>query len=232
LSSGRWTPERKEDIICALLYGEFDVNLELIREPESFKMDVAELIRSSIEASIACKEQVLRDLPGPIETAGRWIADALGSGDKLLIFGNGGSAADAQHIAGELVGRFMRERRAAAAIALSTDTSVLTAVANDYGYEQVFARQIEALGAPGDVALAISTSGNSPNILAGIRRAKAAQLRVIGLLGRDGGQAAEEVDLALVVSGSESARIQESHILIAHILCHLVEESLFGQTGR
>jgi len=193
-------------------------------------VDTQALIRREIEDSIECKRRVSEQLPEQIETAARWIVEALKSDRQLLLFGNGGSAADAQHIAGELVGRFFLERKAAAAIALSTDTSVLTAVANDYGFEQVFARQIEALGRPGDVALAISTSGNSPNILAGIRRAKSRQIRVIGLLGRDGGAAARQADLALIVPGETSPRIQESHILIGHILCRLVEELLFGES--
>ena len=191
-------------------------------------MDTAALIRDEIEESIACKQRVLDRLVPDIETAARWAVEALEGGRKLLLFGNGGSAADAQHIAGELVGRFLLQRKGIPAIALTTDTSILTAVANDLGFEQVFARQVEALGGPGDVALAISTSGNSPNLLAGIKQAKEQRLRVIGLLGRDGGAAAAEVDLALVVPGETSPRIQESHILIGHVLCRLIEEQLFG----
>ena len=194
-------------------------------------MDFETLIRREIEESIQCKRRVLEELPERIETAARWIAEALQGGRPLLLFGNGGSAADAQHLAGEWVGRFLRERPGLPAIALSTDTSVMTAVSNDYGFEQVFARQLEALGRPGDVALAISTSGASPNLLAGIRQAKSQQMRVIGLLGRDGGPAAEEVDLALIVAGNSSPRIQESHILIGHILCRLTEELLFGESA-
>ena len=192
-------------------------------------MDAATIIQQDIEESIRCKEQVLEQLPESIEMAARWIVEALQTGHKLLLFGNGGSAADAHHLAGEWVGRFLREREAVPAIALSTDTSVMTAVSNDYGFEQVFARQIEALGRAGDVALAISTSGESPNLLAGIRQARSQQLRVIGLLGRDGGPAAREVDLALLVAGSSSPRIQEAHIMIGHILCRLTEELLFGE---
>ncbi len=192
-------------------------------------MDAGTIIRQDIKESIRCKEQVLERLPKSIETAARWIVEALRAGHKLLLFGNGGSAADAQHLAGELVGRFLKERKGVPAIALSTDTSVMTAVSNDYGFEQIFARQVEALGQAGDVALAISTSGKSPNLLAGIRQAKAQQIRVIGLLGQDGGVAAEEVDLALIVSGQSSPRIQESHILVGHILCRLIEELLLGE---
>jgi len=194
-------------------------------------MDAGASIRQEIEASIRCKQQVLEQLVGAIETAARWIEEALRAGRKLLLFGNGGSAADAQHLAGELVGRFLQERQGLPAIALTTDTSVITAVSNDYGYEQVFARQIEALGRAGDVALAISTSGNSPNLLAGIRQAKSQQLRVIGLLGRDGGAAAREVDLALCVAGDNSPRIQESQIMIGHILCRLTEDFLLEEAA-
>ncbi len=163
------------------------------------------------------------------ENAVRQAADAvlaaLKSGGKVLSFGNGGSAADAQHLAGELVGRFRRERRPLAAIALSTDTSVLTCVGNDYDYGEVFARQLEALGKPGDIAWALSTSGNSANVLRGIEAAKQAGLRVIGLTGHDGGKMAARCDLALVVPSDNTALIQEVHLAILHIVCEIVDES-------
>jgi D-sedoheptulose 7-phosphate isomerase len=157
------------------------------------------------------------------------VATALSTDHKVLLFGNGGSAADAQHIAAELVGRFHGERKAMPAIALTTDTSALTAIANDYGYDEVFARQVQALGRPGDVAIAISTSGKSPNVLRGVETARTLGLTTIGLTGGDGGALASRVDVSLCVSASTlSFRIQETHILIGHVLCELVDRRLFG----
>jgi D-sedoheptulose 7-phosphate isomerase len=155
------------------------------------------------------------------------ISDCLAAGGKLLLFGNGGSAADAQHLAAEFVGRFVVERPGLAAIALTTDSSILTAVANDYGFEHVFARQIEALARPGDVAIGISTSGNSANVLAAMKQAANQNLKTIGLVGKDGGALARCVDLAITVSSTNTARVQECHIAIGHILCELVENELF-----
>ncbi len=157
------------------------------------------------------------------------IAEAFRAGRKLLLFGNGGSAADAQHLAAEFVGRFSSERAALAAIALSTDTSILTAISNDYGYEKVFSRQVEALGQHGDVAFAITTSGSSPNVVEAVKKAKEMGLTTVGLLGRDGGALAELVDCPLIVEGKKTARIQEVHILIGHSICQLVEAALFGR---
>ena len=157
------------------------------------------------------------------------VATALSDDHKVLLFGNGGSAADAQHIAAELVGRFLAERKGLPAIALTTDTSALTAIANDYGYDEVFARQVQALGRAGDVAIAISTSGKSPSVLRAVDVARAAGLATIGLTGGDGGALASRVDVSLCVSASTlSFRIQETHILIGHVLCELVERRLFG----
>jgi D-sedoheptulose 7-phosphate isomerase len=149
---------------------------------------------------------------------------AIRRGNKVLLFGNGGSAADAQHLAAELVGHFIRERRALPAIALTTDTSALTAIGNDYGYERVFSRQIEALAKRGDVVIAISTSGSSPNVIDGIRAARAAGAEVIGLTGARGVGLAAECDVVFVVPSSSSPRIQEAHIAIGHILCEAVDE--------
>jgi len=152
---------------------------------------------------------------------------SLRGGGKLMFFGNGGSAADAQHIAAELVGRFMNERRPLPAIALTTDTSALTAIANDYGYDEVFARQVRALGRSGDVAIAISTSGKSPSVLRAVEAARSLGMRTIGLTGGDGGALAGLVEVSLRVSASTlSCRIQETHILIGHVLCELVESGL------
>lgn len=154
------------------------------------------------------------------------VAAALAGGKKLLFFGNGGSAADAQHLATELVVRYRRVRRALPAIALTTDTSALTAIANDMSFEQVFSRQIEGLGQPGDVAVGISTSGNSPNVLAGLAAARAAGLITIGLSGGTGGGMRDVSDILLIVPSSVTARIQEMHILIGHALCDLVERGV------
>jgi phosphoheptose isomerase len=166
-----------------------------------------------------------------IEAAGNCIAVCLQGGGKVLLCGNGGSAADAQHIAAELVGRFVTERRGLPAIALTTDTSILTAVGNDYGFNQVFARQIEALAREGDVLIAISTSGNSANILAAVDAAAATGCRTIGLTGREGGKLRDRVDVAVVVAVPETAHIQECHLLIGHLWCAMVDHELgAGQT--
>lgn len=157
------------------------------------------------------------------------LARVLGGGGKVLLFGNGGSAADAQHVAAELVGRFRRNRPGLAAIALTADPSTLTSVANDLGFEAVFARQVEALGRPGDAALAISTSGSSPNIVAGLRAAREKGLVTLALLGRDGGRARELADHAIVVSAERTERIQEVHTLAGHVLCEAIEERLAEQ---
>lgn len=154
-----------------------------------------------------------------IEAAARVISAALNRGSRILLCGNGGSAADAQHIAAELVGRYVAERRGLPAIALSTDTSMLTAIGNDYGFEHVFARQVQAQAQPGDVLVGISTSGNSPNVLAAVDAARRLGCYTIGLLGRDGGQLREQVDLAVVVGAPQTAHIQECHILIGHVWC-------------
>ena len=167
----------------------------------------------------------LKSMAPEIARAADRLIGCLKSGGKILICGNGGSAADAQHIAAELVGRFRRERGALPAIALTTDTSILTALANDYSFEEVFRRQVEALGRPGDLLLAISTSGNSPNLVRAVQEARAAGMKTFALLGKDGGKLAGAVDLALVVPASETARIQEGQAVIYHILCDLVEEA-------
>ena len=142
----------------------------------------------------------------------------------IIIFGNGGSAADAQHIAAELVSRYKTERRALAAIALTTDTSILTAVGNDYGYEKIFSRQIEALANPGDVALGISTGGTSKNVINGLIKASQQQCKTIGLSGRDGGEFNNLCNVNLVVPSNDTPRIQEMHILIGHTICHLIDQ--------
>lgn len=183
------------------------------------------LLRSALEEHT----DVFRRLPGlepSIQQAAGLITAALARGGKLLLCGNGGSAADSQHIAAELTGRFSKERRPLAAVALSTDTSALTSIANDYGFDEVFARQVMGLGGKGDCLLVISTSGKSPNVLRAAEAARAAGIGVIGLLGRDGGPVRALCDVAIVVPSPTTARIQEAHIFIGHILCALVEEAL------
>jgi D-sedoheptulose 7-phosphate isomerase len=188
-------------------------------------------IRDLFDASMRAKRVFLDENAAILERAIGIVADALGTGHKLLLFGNGGSAADAQHLAAEFVGRFMRERRALPAVALTTDTSALTAIANDYGYDEVFARQVRALGARGDVALAISTSGKSPSVLRAVDACREIGITTIGLTGGDGGALAGAVDVSLPVSASRlSPRIQETHILIGHVLCELVDRRLFGES--
>ena len=189
-------------------------------------------IRELFEASIHAKRVFLAEQAGALARAVDLVAGALAGGRKLLLFGNGGSAADAQHLAAEFVGRFHAERRPLAAMALSTDTSALTAIANDYGYDEVFARQVRALGTPGDVALAISTSGRSPNVLRAVEACRERGVHTIGLTGGEGGALAGMVDVSLRVSASTlSARIQETHILIGHVLCELVDRRLLGETA-
>ena len=167
-----------------------------------------------------------RDCGENIVDAAMLIARCLRGGGKLLFFGNGGSAADAQHLAAEFVGRFRIERQALPAIALTTDSSILTAVGNDYGFDQIFARQVQALGRPGDVAIGISTSGNSPNVNGAIKQAAKQDLKTIGLAGKDGGSLVKSVDVSIVVASTNIARIQECHITIGHILCEVVENEL------
>ena len=174
-------------------------------------------------------EEVERKLVESIAAAVDLVAHALENGCKLLIMGNGGSAADAQHFAAEIVGRFMLERRALPAIALSTDTSILTAVGNDYGFDMVFRRQVEALAQGGDVVIGISTSGNSVNVRSALLAAAERGCRTLGFLGGDGGSIREIVDLDLTVPSRETPRIQEGHVTIIHILCDLVEQRLFAR---
>jgi D-sedoheptulose 7-phosphate isomerase len=190
-----------------------------------------ERIESIIAQSLEVKRRYFNEHAADVERAARMLADCFGAGGKLLLFGNGGSAADAQHIAGEFINRFLpQDRRALPAIALSTDGGVLTCIANDTGFENIFARQVEALGARGDVCLAITTSGNSPNIVAAIKEARAREMKVVGLLGRDGGLCASLCDLALIVPSNDTQRIQETHNLIGHVVCELVELILFPQS--
>ncbi len=161
-----------------------------------------------------------------IKSIGEQLVRCLNKGGKIVWMGNGGSAADSQHLAAELVGRYQRERQGLASIALTTDSSILTAVSNDYGYETVFARQIQALCTKQDIVIGISTSGNSKNIINGIKAAKDIGIYTVALLGGSGGALKELVDLSLIVPSDKTARIQEAHILIGHILCEMLDESI------
>jgi phosphoheptose isomerase len=191
------------------------------------KPDAAAAIVASVLAdAIALHEQVRRLDPAPIIAAAEAMAASLRAGGRVLVFGNGGSAADAQHAAAELVGRFERERAALAAVALTTDASVVTSVANDYGFEQVFARQIEALGRPGDVAFALTTSGRSGNVVAALRSARARGLRTVALTGRDGGEAGREAEIHVNVPSASTARVQEVHRTLLHAICAIVERAM------
>ena len=184
------------------------------------------LIQAHIQQSIDAKQRLLDspELLNKIEQAALMCKTALDNGNKILIAGNGGSAADAQHIAAELVGRFEKERRSMPGLALTTDTSALTAIANDYGYDKVFSRQLEGLGQAGDVFIGITTSGNSANILNTLDVCKEQSIKVIGLTGQQGGKLAEQADVCLCVPDTRTAIIQESHIMIGHMLCACIEQ--------
>ena len=187
-------------------------------------------ITEQIQASLQVKQAMATNptIVQKLQQACACLVSGYQQGRKTLLIGNGGSAADAQHIAAELVGRFYTDRPSLAAIALTTDTSILTAVGNDYGYARLFARQIEGLGQPGDILIALSTSGNSDNILQGIQQARTQQLKVIGLTGATGGAMTEHCDICLCVPSTDTPRIQECHILLGHILCAAIENTLFG----
>ena len=185
-------------------------------------------IRRQLQGHCEVMAGIERDLVPAIERVAQLLADAFRNGHKLLVMGNGGSAADAQHLAAEIVGRFKLERRALPAIALSTDSSILTAVGNDYGFESIFSRQVEAHAAAGDVVIGISTSGNSPNVQLALQLAAQRGCRTVALLGKDGGSIKEAVELPLVVASFDTPRVQEGHITIIHILCDLVEQELFA----
>ena len=187
-------------------------------------------IAREIQESVAVKEQLLGSMPQLIADATRLIVASMLNGGKLIVFGNGGSAADAQHLAAELVGRYRQDRKAIAAIALTTDSSALTSISNDYGFETIFSRQLEAIGKPGDVVLAISTSGNSPNVIRAVTLAKKLGIASIGLTGRTGGKLRTSVDVCLPVPSESTPRIQEAHSLIIHIISGIVENAMVGDS--
>lgn len=184
--------------------------------------DLIKAIEASIETKRAVIDQQIPIISQIIDT----VVSSLKSGNKLIIFGNGGSAADSQHMAAELVSKFRRERQALAAIALTTDTSILTSIGNDYSFDNVFCRQIEALGRKGDVALAISTSGNSPNVLKAVDTATQMGLTTVGFAGQDGGKLKDRVNICFCAPSQSTPRIQEAHITVAHAICDIVEKEL------
>src|SRR5574344_2074006 len=194
-------------------------------------IDMQSRIRQLFQASIESKEQAMQVLPPYLEQASFLMVNALLNEGKILCCGNGGSAGDAQHFSSELLNRFERERPSLPAIALTTDSSTITSIANDYSYEEVFSKQIRALGQPGDVLLAISTSGNSANVMQAIQAAHDRNMRVVALTGRDGGNMASLLlpeDVEIRVPARSTARIQEVHLLAIHCLCDLIDRQLFG----
>jgi D-sedoheptulose 7-phosphate isomerase len=185
-----------------------------------------ERIKDILLESIQVKEEILRNQVGSIAEIAALMIDCLKKDGKVIVFGNGGSASDSQHIAAELVGRFKKDRSALASIALTTNTSILTSLANDYGYDVVFSRQVEALGKKNDVVLGISTSGKAKNVALGIKQAKKMGIKTVALSGGDGGDIVKLADVSLLVPSNITARIQEAHITIAHIICEMIEQEL------
>jgi D-sedoheptulose 7-phosphate isomerase len=183
-------------------------------------------LADAVFAAAIALHQRMRANAGPALVAAQAMADALKAGRKLLVFGNGGSAADAQHLSAELVGRFQKDRAALPAIALTVDTSILTSVANDYSYKQVFVRQVEALGQAGDIAVGISTSGESPNVLLALQAARARGMKTIALTGRDGGAIGAAAEIHVNVPDQNAARVQEVHRTILHVMCEVIESDL------
>ena len=188
-----------------------------------------ERVKQFLKTSGDLKHQVAKTLSGEILKAAHMIRDCLVDGGKLLLMGNGGSAADSQHIAAELIGRFKKERKAMPAIALTVDSSSLTALGNDYGFDTVFSRQLEALATPSDAVIGISTSGNSRNVIRALNVARELGATTIGLMGNDGGEMKDCVDVSIVVPSNDTARIQEVHITIGHIICEIIEQDLMHE---
>lgn len=182
------------------------------------------LIESVINEHLSTVENMQKKCMEDIQKMALLCQEALKNGHTIFFCGNGGSAADSQHLAAEIVGRFLKERRGMPAVALTTDTSILTAVSNDYGYEKIFARQVEALVRPGDVVVGLSTSGNSPNVVAAIEMAKTMEALTIGMTGGTGGKLAQICDACLIVPSPVTARVQEAHILVGHIICEMIDE--------
>jgi D-sedoheptulose 7-phosphate isomerase len=192
---------------------------------------MTDIFFNSLAAHSEVFDRLIADEIPNIARCGTVIWECLSRGNKILLCGNGGSAADAQHIAAEFVGRYEKERRAFPSIALTTDTSALTALGNDYGYEQIFARQVEALAKEGDVLIAISTSGNSPNVLAAIAKAREIGCSTIGMTGQSGGKMRDKCDALIAVPSDRTSRIQEAHITIGHLWCEYVDHKLSSETA-
>ena len=189
------------------------------------------VVLTAFTDSANVKQQFARDHVDRIVQVATLIAKAFDNGNKVLLFGNGGSSTDAAHIAAEFVGRYKKERAPLPAIALATDIAAITCIANDYGYEELFARQVRAHGRTGDIAIGISTSGNSPNVLKGITAARECGLTTVAWTGGTGGKLADMVDYPFIVPSTLTSRIQESHITLGHVLCELVEDHLLGKTS-
>ena len=190
-----------------------------------------DIVLHAFNDSATVKQRFVRDHADRIVEVAKLIVRAFREGHKVLLFGNGGSATDAAHIAAEFVGRYKRERAPLPAMALATDIAAITCIANDYGYDELFARQVRAHGHKGDIAIAISTSGNSPNVLKGVEAAKACGLTTVAWTGGTGGKVAALVDFAFIVPSTITARIQESHMTLGHVLCELTEEELLGKAS-
>ena len=194
------------------------------------EITMTQYIKNQIQASYETKKKILEDQPliDIIEDVCKRCVDVYKNGHKTILAGNGGSAADAQHIAAELVGRYGFDRPSLPSLALTTDTSNLTAIGNDYGYDKVFSRQLEGMGQEGDLFIGISTSGNSVNIINAFLSAKEKGITTVALVGRDGGKMAKMADIAIIVPSNDTPRIQESHILIGHIICDIIEKEIFA----
>ena len=205
-------------------------DIELVPAIEKYLNSMRKIVIRELEESASIKRILAENLSDMIANAAKIVLSVYKAGGKVFLIGNGGSAADAQHIAAELVGRFKLERMSLPAIALTTDTSTLTALANDYGYDRVFSRQLEALANDKDALIAITTSGTSPNILKAVEMAHSKGVIVIGLTGAKGSKLKDRADLTIVVPSDNTARIQEAHITIGHIICHLVEQGLFSES--
>ncbi|HID98589.1 MAG TPA: SIS domain-containing protein [Thermodesulfobacteriaceae bacterium] len=190
--------------------------------------DFTELIENSLEEAVRAYRGSIESCAGQILDLSIWIARAFRSGGKLLLFGNGGSAADAQHMAAEFVNRFRLDRTPLPAIALTTDSSIITAISNDYSFDQIFAKQVEALAVPDDVVMGISTSGSSPNVLTGLAAARKAGAKTVALTGSSGGGISIDADMVICAATADTPRIQETHIFLEHLLCDLVEKRLSG----
>jgi D-sedoheptulose 7-phosphate isomerase len=191
---------------------------------------MADLVKTYIQRHLAAAQQVSDQLADQIQKTGQLLCDAFASGNKVLTFGNGGSAADAQHLAEELIGRYERNRRPLPAVSLTSDGTALTCIANDYGFEEIFSRQVEALASPGDIVIGLSTSGNSPNVLKALQAAKKKSAITVALLGRGGGKIAPHADHPLIVPQAKTANeVQEMHVMIVHLLCEIVDRWAAGE---